>query len=448
MYKLLFRSFFRTKVFLVSLLILLFVGVISLLIGKQHLVKQEKTIAAAINHQEQSIQSNVEYHKEDLGLVLYYLRFTLIKRPLNLSAVSIGQSDVNPLLQAVTIRNLEEQKHDTDFENPLLLMSGNLDLGFVIIYLFPLVLIAMMFNLYSEEKELGTWRILSAQTPNKLNFLLKKMGIRLFFVFAVLVLLLVITAFTLKIPNNKVFWAFCIQSILYILFWNALCLLVISFQRNSNFNALCLISIWIILTILLPAMVNNYVLNNYPVPEALQAMIEQRNGYHEKWDLAKDVTMEPFFEAYPQFEKYSVPEDKFSWIWYYGMQYMGDAESSNSSKEMREKILLRHKINETIALFVPTMHAQLSFNVLAGTSILNHIAFVEDLSKFHKKLRLGFYSDIFDKKTTESVDWSQYKVKYHESNQSVNWLKILLPTFLSTILIGTIALIKMKYYFQ
>ena len=52
-------------------------------------------------------------------------------------------------------------------------MSGNLDLGFVIIYLFPLVLIAMTFNLYSEEKELGTWRILAAQTSGKVTFLLK-----------------------------------------------------------------------------------------------------------------------------------------------------------------------------------------------------------------------------------------------------------------------------------
>ena len=135
MYKLLFRSFFRTKIFLVSLSLLLFVGIISILIGKQYLLKQEKTIAAAVSFQQKSIQNNIKYHNEDLGLVLYYLRFTLIKKPVNLSAISIGQSDVNPLLQSVTIRNLEGQKHDTDFENPALLMSGNLDLGFVIIYL-------------------------------------------------------------------------------------------------------------------------------------------------------------------------------------------------------------------------------------------------------------------------------------------------------------------------
>ncbi len=297
MYKLLFSSFFRSKIFLVSLLLLLLVGVISLLIGKQYLLKQEKTIASAVTFQQQSIQNNVKYHNDDLGLVLYYLRFTLIKKPVNLSAVSIGQSDVNPLLQAVTIRNLEGQKHDTDFENPSLLMSGNLDLGFVIIYLFPLVLIAMTFNLYSEEKEQGTWRILSAQTNNKLGFLIKKMSIRILFIFAVLIVLLIAAVLILKIPLDTYFWALLMQSFLYLLFWCALCLFVVSFQGNSNFNALTLISVWILLTILLPAMVNNYVLNKYPVPEALEAMIEQRDGYHEKWDLAKEVTMEPFLKT-------------------------------------------------------------------------------------------------------------------------------------------------------
>ena len=218
MYKLLFRSFFRTKIFLVILSLLLFVGIISILIGKQYLLKQEKTIAAAVSFQQKSIQNNIKYHNEDLGLVLYYLRFTLIKKPVNLSAISIGQSDVNPLLQSVTIRNLEGQKHDTDFENPALLMSGNLDLGFVIIYLFPLVLIAMTFNLYSEEKELGTWRILSAQTTSKLSFLLKKMGIRILFIFAVLIVLLIAAIFVLRIPLDYNFWALCMQSFIYILF--------------------------------------------------------------------------------------------------------------------------------------------------------------------------------------------------------------------------------------
>jgi len=444
MYRLLFKSFFRTKIFLVSLVLLLTVGVISILIGKQYLVKQENTIAAAQLFQEESIKKNIEYHHDDLGLLLYYLRFTLIKKPENISAISIGQSDVNPLLQSVTIRGLEGQKYDTDFENPSLLMSGNLDLGFVIIYLFPLVLIAMTFNLYSEEKELGTWRILAAQTSEKTQFLLKKLMVRILFVFGVLVFLMFFASLLLAIPMDKNFWAIFIQSILYLIFWSVLCFYVVSFLKNTNFNALSLISIWVALTILFPALVNNYVLYKYQVPEALGAMVEQRDGYHEKWDLEKDATMVGFLEAYPQFGKYDVPEDEFSWIWYYGMQHMGDLAAKETSEEMTKKIMLRNTVSEKIALFLPTMHAQLTFNNLAGTDMLSHIDYLKALTEFHENLRLDFYTEIFENHFADSINWTNYDATFYAANQNFSWLRLIVPTLIFNLIIGALALFNFR----
>ncbi|MDO6516707.1 DUF3526 domain-containing protein [Zobellia uliginosa] len=444
MYSLLFKSFFRTKIFLVSLVLLMTVGLIGILIGKQYLVKQEKTIVAAQKFQEESIAKNVAYHSDDLGLLLYYLRFTLVKKPENINAISIGQSDVNPLLQAVTIRALEGQKYDTDFENPSLLMSGNLDLGFVIIYLFPLVLIAMTFNLYSEEKELGTWRILAAQTSGKARFLFKKLFVRVLFVFAILILLMFMASAILQIPMDQYFWALFLQSTLYLLFWSALCFWMVSLLKNSSFNALALVSFWVVLTILFPAVVNNYVINKYQVPEALDAMVEQRDGYHEKWDLEKSATMDGFFEAYPQFEQYPVPEDEFSWLWYYGMQHMGDMAAGETSKEMTEKVMLRNTVSEKVALFVPTMHAQLSFNTLAGTDMVGHLGFLKKLTEFHEDLRLDFYPKIFGDKSADRVDWKNYKVKFYTLEREVDWTYLMLPTLLITLIIGGFGVLNLR----
>lgn len=437
MYSLLFKSFFRTKIFWLSLVMLVTVGLISILIGKQYLVKQEKAIVAAQEFQEESIKRNLEYHADDLGLLLYYLRFTLIKKPTNISAISIGQSNVNPSLQAITIRGLEGQKYDTDFENPSMLMSGNLDLGFVIIYLFPLVLIAMTFNLYSEEKELGTWRMLAAQTSGKSVFLFKKLTVRILFVIIVLMFLMFMASILLQIPMNQNFKAIFLQSILYLLFWSALCLWIVSLLKNSSFNALALISIWVVLTILLPAMVNNYVLNQYQVPEALDAMVEQRDGYHKKWDLEKSATMTGFYEAYPQHIKYPVPEDEFSWVWYYGMQHMGDLAAKNKSIEMRKKIMLRNTVSKKVALFVPTIHAQLSFNNLAGTDMVSHLNFLKELTEYHENLRLNFYPKIFEDNTADTIDWETHNAKFYSSKRSFNWGHQMLPTL---IIILTIAI--------
>ncbi len=444
MYRLLFKSFFRTKIFSISLILLISVGLISILIGKQYLLKQEQTIIAAQEFQQESIKRNLEYHNDDLGLLLYYLRFTMIKEPVPISAISIGQSDVNPLLQAVTIRGIEGQKYDTDFENPSLLMSGNLDLGFVIIYLFPLVLIAMTFNLYSEEKELGTWRILTAQTSKKHTFLFKKLSVRVLFVFVVLIVLMFMAIGILQIPLDQYFWAIFLQSVLYILFWSALCFWMVSLLKSSSINALGLISIWVVLTILFPAIINNYVLNKYQVPEALDVMVEKRDGYHEKWDLEKDATMIGFFNAYPQYKNYEVPQNEFSWIWYYGMQHMGDLAAKETSTEMTEKILLRNKVSEKVALFVPTMHAQLSFNSLAGTDMLSHLNFLNTLTEFHRDLRLNFYPKIFDNNTADSIDWTNHEAKFDTIERNFNWVHLMLPTVLITLLVGALGVMNLR----
>lgn len=444
MYPLLFKSFFRTKIFLVSLVLLLSIGLISILIGKQYLVKQENTIVAAQEFQNESIKRNLEYHNDDLGLLLYYLRFTLIKKPSNISAISIGQSDVNPLLQTVTIRGLEGQKYDADFENPSLLMSGNLDLGFVIIYLFPLILIALTFNLYSEEKEFGTWRILAAQTSAKAKFLFKKLVVRIGFVFAVLFFLMFTASAILQIPYSLSFWAIFMQSTLYLLFWSALCFFIVSLLKNSSFNALALISVWVVLTILIPAIVNNYVINTYQVPEALDAMVEQRDGYHEKWDLEKDATMTGFYEAYPQYKIYEVPEDKFSWIWYYGMQYMGDLAAKKTSNKMIKKMLLRYEVSKKIALFVPPMHAQLSFNNLSGTDMVSHLNFLNGLTAYHENLRLHFYPKIFKNALANSINWEMHHAKFDTSKRDFDWVYVLLPTWLIIMIIAISSFLNLR----
>jgi len=317
----------RSQAVNIMLVLLLVMGLVSIFIGKQFLTKEEATIAQVTRHQQAHIARNVNYHPDNMGLLLYYVRFALINPPDQLTGLSIGQRDVYPGVQRVTIRALEAQKYDTDLSNPANLLAGNLDLGFVIIYLFPLVVIAFTFNLLLEERESGTWRMVAVQSKSTIRFLLQKLFARAVVVYAVLLALFILAIFLLSLPFNQSLLAFILLSILYLAFWFALSFCINSFQKSSSFNALLLLSVWVILAILLPAAVNNYLSNKYPVPESLRTFLKQRDGYHRKWDVDKKSTMAKFYEHYPQYKQYAAPEEKFSYTWYYAMQQMGDAES-------------------------------------------------------------------------------------------------------------------------
>lgn len=440
MYRLLFKQFFRTNTCKIGLFLILILGTISIAIGKQFLHNQEKSATQVAEKQLNHIERNIALHSDDIGLLLYYLKFAAINESSPLAALSIGQKDVNPNVQSVSILTLEGQKYDTDLLNPTKLLFGNLDLSFILVYVFPLLIIAFTYNLRSEEEETGTWRLVQVMSKSKLHFLLAKLSIRALLLFIAMGLLFVMASIVLGIAWGKPYLAFFTISVLYLLFWFALSFWIVSLKRNSNFNALTLLSIWLVLVVLLPSALNNLVANKYPVPEALTTMIKQRDGYHQKWDTNKRETMEKFYTRYPQFESYGYPpEEGFNWWWYYAMQHLGDEESIEESTMMRTKILQREQMSRKWAQFIPSIHTQLTFNDLAGTSLTNHMGFLAYLNDFHEQIRLHFYPKIFSNVNAKEVDWDQFTPAHFPMNSTISWGPILLPLIVVILIFSGLA---------
>ena len=433
MYQLLIKQFIRSRAVIAATLLVVVLGLVGVLMGEQFLTQQQRAVAEATHQQQEHIRRNVNWHAEDMGLLLYYLRFTLVNTPYPLTALSIGQRDVNASLQRVTIRGLEGQQYDTDWHNPTTLQVGNLDLGFVIIYLFPLLIIAFTYDLLSEEKEGGTWRLVVSQSGSALRYLGSKLLIRAAWVYGILLLLYGAAFLIVPLPPEESTLAFAVLSIAYLAFWLALCAWIVSLQRSSSFNALSLLSLWVVLAVLLPASLSTWLSTRYPVPEALSTLVEQRDGYHQKWDLEKEVTMTPFFAEYPQYQAYPVPEEEFSWLWYYAMQHLGDVESRSSSEAMREKIRQRERASRVAAWLIPTLHTQLLFNDLAQSSLDNHLRFLDRTEAFHEKMRLYFYPKIFDNAPVAEEDWTQLTPEYFAENPGVNWHLAITPLLLFTL---------------
>ena len=430
MYTLTFKKFIRGKAAIGGLTFILVAGVISLAIGKRFLTQQEAAIGQSANFQQKFIGNYAQYIPNDMGLLLYYLRFSLANQPGPLAGVSIGQRDVNPSVQSVTIRNLENQKWDTDLINPSNLLLGNMDLGFVMIYLFPLLIIAFTYNILSEEKEGGTWSLVRLHAALPVKVLWQKLIVRAIAVYAAAALLMALAVVILSLPLDITFLALTLVLALYLMFWFGLSFWVVSRKKDSSFNAVSMLALWVLLTILAPALVNSYINNAYPVPEALKTVVKQRQGYHEKWDMDKRVTMNKFYAHYPQYQKYPLPDKPFSWLWYYAAHQMGDDESVQESKELEGKLWKRHRVSSQIAIAFPPLHAQLALNDLAQSDLQNHLQFLDSTKRFHEKRRLFFYEKIFEDHPVNSVDWNSMRLEHFAATTDIKWLPMLLPLLL------------------
>ncbi|PXY43094.1 DUF3526 domain-containing protein [Flavobacterium hydrophilum] len=427
MLALIFKNFIRSKGTKVGLLFVFVIGFISLLIGQQFQQKQHKNITEAAVYQKEHIARNASFHKDEMGLLLYYVKFSLVNKTFPLNSLAIGQRDVNPSIQSVTIRGVEAQKYDSELNNPNNLLLGNLDFSFVLIYIFPLLIIAFTYNIVSEEKESGTWKIVASQSDNTFLYILKLFYIRILSLLALLTIILVVAVILLNIPFDSSLLTFYIISILYILFWFAVCFFIVSLQKNSNFNSVILLTVWLFLIIILPATINTYIVNKYPVPEALELTLKQRNAYHEKWDMDKKTTMDKFYSHYPQFKSYILPDTEFSWLWYYAMQQMGDDESAKQSQELQTKLKQRNEASQMIAQFIPTLHTQIQLNEIAKSDFENQLLFIQKTTAFHEKTRLYFYPKIFDNAPVAKENWSKFRVETFEDNSETSLSKSFLP---------------------
>jgi ABC-2 type transport system permease protein len=170
--------------------------------------------------------------------------------------------------------------------------------------------------------------------------------------------------------------------------------------------------------------------NKYPVPEALELTLKQRNAYHEKWDMDKKATMDKFYQHYPQFKSYPLPKEEFSWLWYYAMQQMGDDESAVQSQELATKLKQRNSFSHTIAQFIPTLHTQMQLNKMAKSDLGNQLLFLQKTQKFHEKLRLYFYPKIFDNAPVNKEKWENFKVETFSDVSKINFFKSIFPLLL------------------
>lgn len=438
MYILEFKLFFRNSSSWIGIVMLLLTGFAGLYFGKNFIKKQEAVIEKAAILQKKQTLNNINHFGNDIGLFFYHNKFSITNTPGAWAAFANGQRDINPYLISVTMLGLEGQLYDTEINNPLSQLLGNMDISFVFIFLFPLVIIAFNYNLLSEQKESGVWSLLSAQTNRTFSIIWQKFMVRAAVIFGLAMLLMLVAMLYLQLPLNGTFVSVLTLIILYLAFWLAVSFLVISINRLSNFNASVLIAVWVLLCIVVPASLNLYLTKKYPVPEALQNVINQREGYHEKWDMDKEVTMKPFLKHYPQLKQYPFPAEKtFSWYWYYGMQQMGDDGALGSRMAIKKKLEARQHFTETVALFFPAIQTQLGVNELAGVDLDSHLDFQNAVRKYHEQIRLHFYPVIFTNGELKKTDIEDYRLeKYISKNTPAIWINLLSITVLTAILAG------------
>jgi ABC-2 type transport system permease protein len=389
--------------------LLLLVGLYGIYYGTTEIARQRQHLAELPQlaaHNVAELQAKFP-GPADAGEIGYYHTTFAVHHPTPWASLALGQRDVNPYYLKLRLLGLQGQLYASENVNPTKVLNGNFDLAYVVVCLVPLLIIALGFNVLSSEKEQGILPLLLAQPVSATQLVAAKLTFRLGLVLGLVGLLSGVGLVWARVPldGRVALWLGLVG--LYCLFWMGVVLLVTAWQRNSSFNAVVLLGVWLVLLVLVPNLLNVYVTAARPVPQGLALTMQQREAIHGGWDQPKAKTMNRFFADYPQWRDTAAIKERFVWRWYYAFQYLGDKSAAPLAAAYAQGLHQRTDLVGRLAWLSPAIVLQTSLNALAGSDLPAHLAFQQSVIRYHDALRAFYYPFLFKPKPFTHADYTR-----------------------------------------
>jgi ABC-2 type transport system permease protein len=341
----------------------------------------------------------------DAGNAAYYSFHATWDAPSSLAFAALGQRDVAPYVLRVRALGLEGQLQESENYNAELALPGRFDWAFVLTYLAPLLLIALLHDLRSGEREAGRQAMLAAMARRPRLLWTRRVVLRAGLLYGALVVPLLIGAVIAGTGPIPIILTLGL-ALGYFLFWVALCLWLGRASRASVTNAATVAASWLVLTLILPALALVVVNNSIPVRQGVELTLAQRENVHAGWDRPKNATMQAFFREYPDWQNTPPIEGGFHWKWYYAFQHLGDVSVRDDVAAYRSGLEARTSWTNRLGVVLPAVGVQAAIHRLADTDLTAQLAYQDRIRAFHERLRRFYYPYVFNETPFREADFA------------------------------------------
>jgi ABC-2 type transport system permease protein len=319
-----------------------------------------------------------------------------------LAPLAIGQSDLLPYYFKVSTEARENIVAATEIENPNRLLSGRFDLAFVIIFLYPLLILALSYNMLSSEQEQGTLSLALSQPVSLRTLVSGKVILRALVLLALLVIFsgvaLLATNADLSAPGAGLRLALWLAIVgAYGAFWFALSIAVVSFGRNSTTNATMLASVWLVLIVMTPSLFNLAASTLYPVPSRVE-MVQAMRTAQDEANKSGSKALARFYEDHPELASGDAAQamNDFNVV---RVAVNDDVERRVRPVVSRyeQQLASQQRVLDSLRFLSPAILMQGALNDIAGTGSQRHTDFLAQVDVYHRGWREYFVPKIFAK---------------------------------------------------
>ncbi len=335
--------------------------------------------------------------------------------------ISTGQSDLYSHVVKPTLYGEAYLLGFTELNNPVQLMFGSFDIAFVCIYLLPLLVLGFSYNLLSSEKEQGSLRLTVAQPVSLYQWLFSKMLLRFLIMTGIVWVSLLSGMMINGVSVVNQFREISIVLVLvaaYIFFWFLVALIINSFGRSSGSNAIAMISIWVGLVLVLPAVISQLANNLYPVPSRINMIHEMRVAEADAQKKA-DQILAGYYRDHPELaQRDTTVQNQYSfYLGYFASQDVVRNAIRPVIDDYQSKLNAQQNWVGTLRFLSPSLVFQNSLNSIAGTSTAHYNAYRDQVLAFAENWRNYFLPRMFRNEATKKEDFASlpsFEFKYDD----------------------------------
>lgn len=420
------RLLWRSPVAVVALLVLLALSALSVALGLREVAAQHDTLArlATVQQQDLDAQARKRLKSNDPGTVGYYTFHATWDAPSTSAFLALGLRDASPYAMRVRALALQAQLHEGEAFNPELVLAGRFDYAFVLVYLAPLFLIALLHDLVSGERRAGRLGTLMALPRGGARLWLRRAALRAALVFAALVLPVIVGAF-ISGSSLAAMATALLATAAYLVFWSGVCLLVGARRGSPAAHATALMGAWVVLTLLLPTLASAVLSRAVPVHHGVELMLAQRQAVHGAWDVPPADTMERFFRSHPEWRDTAALPAGFHWKWYFAFQQLGDEHVADQVAAYRQGLQARQRWTERLGWLLPGVGVQAALHAQAGTDLGAQLGYQDAVVAFHARLRNFLYPYLFRQLPFGAADFAaQPRFEPAPAPAGVPWVQL------------------------
>jgi ABC-2 type transport system permease protein len=334
-------------------------------------------------------------------------------RPGPLAALAVGQGDLYPYYFEITNRSKQTFINNDEIENPTNLLAGRFDLGFVSVFLFPLLILALSYNLISAEREQGTLAMALAQPVRLRTLAIGKVAFRSAVVLTLAIGLAAVGSLVAGIDLSRpetvgrlALWSAVIAA--YGGFWFALAVAVNALGRGSATNAIALVALWIALVVVAPALVNVAVTSLHPVPSRVELIRAMREASREASSRGSKV-LARYYEDHPELapadkDKDAAPADFM--VTSQAVQESVDRSIAPVLDRYDVQLARQQALVDRLRFLSPAIVAQEALNDVAGTGLARHKHFLGQVDAYHKAWQDFFIPKIMRREMLKASDFA------------------------------------------